>query len=80
MAYCKQRCQEDCTDGDGLGSTETYEGDMPRVAKDSEKSPVERFAEWGSEMNADMLGFMKPPGATPGQDLRRCLLRSFKSF
>ena len=38
--------QDDCAAGDGLGATENYDDldvDMPRVSKDSEKSPVERF-------------------------------------
>ena len=40
--------QDDCAKGDGFGASEEpdEEGDMPRVAKDEEKSPVERFAAW----------------------------------
>ena len=47
VAYCQKRCQDDCAAGDGFGATETFiDADMPRVSKDSEKSPVERFAAW----------------------------------
>lgn len=38
--------QDDCAAGDGLGATENYDDlglDIPRVSKDSEKSPGERF-------------------------------------
>ncbi|CAJ1448509.1 unnamed protein product [Effrenium voratum] len=66
VAYCQKRCQDDCAAGDGFGATETFiDADMPRVSKDSEKSPVERFAEWGAEANVQMMEFMKPPGAAP---------------
>ena len=40
--------EDDCAAGDGLGSTESFDVDMPRVAKDSEKNPVERFAPWAA--------------------------------
>eukprot|EP00438_Fugacium_kawagutii_P001148 Skav218139 [mRNA] locus=scaffold759:429459:434271:- [translate_table: standard] len=82
VAYCQQRCQaglqDDCAAGDGLGATENYDDlglDIPRVSKDSEKSPGERFAEWGSEMNVQMMEFMRPPGTTRGesQTVSRCV-------
>ena len=44
--YCDSFKQDDCAAGDGLGATENYDDvdvDMPRVSKDSEKNPVERF-------------------------------------
>ena len=46
VEHCDSLKQDDCAAGDGLGSTENYDDvdvDMPRVSKDSEKSPVERF-------------------------------------
>lgn len=46
LEHCDSLKQDDCAAGDGLGSTENYDDvdvDMPRVSKDSEKSPVERF-------------------------------------
>ncbi|CAE7655521.1 unnamed protein product [Symbiodinium pilosum] len=67
IAYCERRCEDDCAAGDGFGSTESYSEDNELIARDAEKSPGERFAEWGVEMNAQMLdSFMKMPGAKPG--------------
>ncbi|CAE7541311.1 STK38 [Symbiodinium natans] len=77
IAYCDKRCEapaatlscsaDDCATGDGFGSSETYSDDNERITKDSEKNPAERFAEWGVEMNAQMLdSVFKMPGTEPG--------------